>query len=135
MAYVDDFLLAATNTDIQNQRDYFLDTLQNLGWHVSWEKSSLDPSQAKRSTEYSCSSRDKNPTRQIRHLKRDIRRALNNATVSAKSLARIAGQCISMSLAVIPENHIQTSGKKKVLGRQNSRGHSVRFWAPVGFAC
>ena len=35
MAYVDDFLLAATNTDIQSQQDYFLDTLQNLGWHVS----------------------------------------------------------------------------------------------------
>ena len=106
MAYVDDFLLAATNTDIQNQRDYFLDTLQNLGWHVSWEKSSLDPSQAKRYLSYLLNTavvpEIKIPQDRIRHLKRDIRRALNSATISAKSLARIAGQCISMSLAVIP---------------------------------
>ena len=106
MAYVDDFLLAATNTDIQNQRDYFLDTLQNLGWHVSWEKSSLDPSQAKRYLGYLLNTavvpEIKIPQDRIRHLKRDIRRALNSATISAKSLARIAGQCISMSLAVIP---------------------------------
>ena len=91
MAYVDDFLLAATNTDIQSQQDYFLDTLQNLGWYVSWEKSSLDQSQAKRYLRYLLNTavvpEIKFPQDRIRHLKRDIRRTLNNATMSAQSLA------------------------------------------------
>ena len=125
MAYVDDFLLAATNTDIQNQRDYFLDTLQNLGWHVSWEKSSLDPSQAKRSTEYSCSSRDKNPTRQDQTLKKGYSTGFKQCNYfcqvpSSNRWAVHLNVPSSDSRKTFTSKHIQTSGKKKVLGRQNN---------------
>ena len=42
------------------------------------------------------------PGERIRCLKRSIKQALEKQTISARSLAQIAGQCVSMTLVIFP---------------------------------
>lgn len=107
--YVDDFLLSADSVDICSSRDFVLSVFENLGIRTNFEKSNLEP---KTRTEYigyviDTVNLDNNvwifiPKKRITKLRHSIKLTLRKGTVSAKGLARIAGQCVSMSRAVLP---------------------------------
>ncbi len=81
--------------------------MEQLGWTINFEKSSLQPSLSKKFIGYIIDNTGDNsvirvcPDR-VRTLKKDISRALRNNVVTARALARIAGQCVSMSKCVLP---------------------------------
>ena len=105
--YVDDFLLMAQHDVIDKHKDRLLHILDVLGWTVNWEKSSLTPSLCKVFIGYLIdNSKDytfiKIPKDRIRKLRKDIQRVLTRGITSARALARVAGQCVSMYKCVLP---------------------------------
>jgi len=99
----------ASAAEIANHKQLLLDTLTCLRWIINWEKSSLQPAFCKEFIGYvvATNSEDgfpviKVPATRIRRLKRDIRRDLARPTVTARVLARITGQCIAMTKAIVP---------------------------------
>ena len=108
MTYVDDFLLCSTPQDIDRHLSILLDTLTRLGWQINFQKSQLTPLRSIPYLGYIItSSSPKGPYIQVspprlRKLRKDIQRALKLKCLSARALAKIAGQCISMTLAIVP---------------------------------
>ena len=107
--YVDDFIHAAPASQVTHQRDFMLQTFQALGLFINFEKSHLDPSQEKSHIGYIISTNNSDnqvwiriPKQRINRVKHDIRRALRRGQLTARNLARITGQCISMSKAFMP---------------------------------
>ena len=105
--YVDDFILFAQKDAIVNHREQLLTTLKELGWLVNFEKSSLEPEQLKEFIGYLIDNTGektiiKIPRNRITRLRKDITRCLKKETVSARALARIGGQCVSMYKCVFP---------------------------------
>ena len=107
--YVDDFILAATETCIEEHKIVLLETLQKLGITVNFEKLSLEPTTSKEYIGYVISTDNEDgmvwikiPQKRITKLRHDIKLALKKKTLSARALARISGQCIAMSKAIIP---------------------------------
>jgi len=105
--FVDDFLLAAEASTITDKIDLLLHTLSDLGFEVNFEKSVLEPSETIKYLGYHiCSKYQKVVVRaegaRVLKLKQAIRRALKAGTVTARALARICGQCISVAWAVTP---------------------------------
>lgn len=107
--YVDDFIIAANEQFIVEHRDTVLDILNKLGIVVNLEKSSLTPECKKEYIGYIIDTDylDKYvwlqiPQKRITKVLHDIDRVLKKGRISARALARITGQCISMSKAVLP---------------------------------
>ncbi|MES9880717.1 MAG: reverse transcriptase domain-containing protein [Sedimenticola sp.] len=107
--YVDDILLISPSSDIEHHKDILLHTLNKLGWFIKYEKCSLDPSTRINYIGYSIDSVGENcapvlkiNSERVRKLRNDLRRLLKKKTCSKRHLARIAGQCVSMSKAVLP---------------------------------
>ena len=105
-SYVDDFILLSQKQCMQSHRKLFLDTLTQLGWVINSEKSSLSPDVTKNYIGYKITTGDKPtlhvPNERIHKLRKDLKRVLAQCHVKARMLARIAGQCVSMSKAVLP---------------------------------
>ena len=92
---------------IYEHRDLFIELLQSLGWTINFEKSDLVPSLSKTFIGYvidNSGSRTviKVTSDRIRKVRKDINRVLKKQSVTARGLARIAGQCVSMSKCVLP---------------------------------
>ena len=107
VVYVDDFIVLSAKHDISSHTEFLLNTLAGLGWTVNLEKSLLEPSQVKPFIGYIIDNTgDQTVIRiekdRIRKLKKDISRALRYNVITARGLARIAGQCISMCKCVFP---------------------------------
>ena len=109
VAYVDDFILMSQPESSNADKTFLIKTLQNLGWHINWEKSSLIPETTKTYLGYVINSigSQKFPTlhitrQRVLKLRKDIKRTLLCKQVQARALARVAGQCISMTQAIIP---------------------------------
>jgi hypothetical protein len=107
--YVDDIILSGNRDTIHTHRDFVLKVLRELGWFINQEKSSLEPSVCKNYIGYTIQTVNDDgnvwisiPNVRISAVRRDIKRALKKGWLSARALARIAGQLISMSKAVIP---------------------------------
>ena len=105
--YVDDFILFAQKDAIIRHRETFLSTLQELGWIINFEKSSLEPTITKEFIGYLIDNTGaktviKIPNSRITKLRKDITRCLNKGSVNARTLARIGGQCISMYKCIFP---------------------------------
>lgn len=105
--YVDDGLVAARPSAIVDHRDFVLDTLDDLGFLVNYQKSSLEPSTRKDFIGYTVDTDGQNgqpwlyiPKAKLHKLKKDIRRCLRLGVVHARLLAKIAGQGIAMSKAI-----------------------------------
>ena len=88
---------------VTDHKDFIENTLQDLGFVINWEKSNSIPSTCKIFIGYIIDSIGdgkfpwiKVPRKKIRKLKRDIKNVLFNKKCSARNLACIAGQCISM---------------------------------------
>ena len=99
-AYVDDFFLAASENDIGLHKNILVQTLGKLGWCINYEKSSLNPEQNKLHVGYDISTSGepiiKIPLSRCRKLKKDIKRTVIKVRSSARVLARVTGQCVSM---------------------------------------
>lgn len=106
VAYMDDFWLAATKSEIENHKNILLSTLHNLGLIVNMDKSSLTPSMSQEFIGYKVCTENKPilkiPNARISKLRKTITRVLKLSKVKARVLARIAGQCVSMSKAILP---------------------------------
>ena len=107
--WVDDCLLMGKPEDIDHVKSKLLGTLDQLLLCINWEKSSLEPSYTKEYIGYIVNSSGpdgcpciKIPNRRVNKLKRDICRALRAGFIKARFLARICGQIISFSKAIIP---------------------------------
>ena len=109
VSYVDDFILAASLSEIEGQRDFVLNELKKFGFKLNEKKSQLSPSTRKKfigfvvETDASAEHvKISIPKERINTVKKDIRRALRQGVVTARFLARIAGQLVSMTKAIIP---------------------------------
>lgn len=107
--YVDDFYLCAQRKNIVSHRDMLLETLTDLGLRVNADKSHLQPTQTIEHIGYNVSSVSDSGrpvisvvARRLQTLRHDVRRLLNKGQCTARGLARITGQCVSMAWAITP---------------------------------
>jgi hypothetical protein len=107
--YVDDCLVAAPDLYICDHRDFVIDTFEDLGFTVNYNKSCLTPCTTISYIGYIIESQssDGRPWLSMTHakvtkLKKDISRCLAVGYIGARQLAKIAGQAISMSRAILP---------------------------------
>jgi hypothetical protein len=130
VVFVDDFILMAQPDIIYKHMQLLLETLKRLGWHVNFDKCDLEPSTSKVFVGYVVMSDGpqgqpwiKVPQARVRKAKRDILRLLKTGRATARALARIAGQCVSMTACILPA---------KLLLRNLYRLLSTRqYWAQV----
>ena len=108
IAYVDDFLLCADTQNICEQRNKVLRMLKSLGWFVNFEKRELEPSNKIQFIGYIIETKPESetiiisiPQARISKLKKDISRVLKVGSATARMLAGKAGQCVSMTKAIL----------------------------------
>ena len=100
--FVDDFLQMCKPHLSTDQREFLIQTLEDLGWTINYEKSQLTPSKSCVFVGFKISSvGDKGPwievlPKKINKLKRLVRWKLKFAQIKAQTLAKIAGQSISI---------------------------------------
>ncbi len=106
--FVDDFCLMAQPSCMTDHKEFALTTLDDLGWLVNLEKSVLIPKDNCIFVGFRVySTGPQGPyikvlPEKLHKLKRSIKRCLNKTSVTARELARIAGQCVFISRAVLP---------------------------------
>lgn len=107
--YVDDILLIASTQNIEHDKSILLDCLRELGWFIKLEKCSLVPASRIGFIGYTIDSVGvdgcpilKINSERIRKLRRDLRRLVDTGQCTKRQLARVAGQCVSMSKAILP---------------------------------
>lgn len=109
ISYVDDFLLPANVVDISSHKEFALSELKKFGFILNEPKSQLTPTVKKKfigffvETDAAANTiKISIPKDRIIKVKKDIKRALKSGLVTARFLACIAGQLISMTKAIIP---------------------------------
>lgn len=106
VAYVDDLLLMAQPDQMNEHKATLLQTLRDLGWILNLEKCSLTPDTTKEYIGYKIVTKGqpvlKIPNARVRKLRRSLEGVLRKTHVTARLLARIAGQCIAMTKAIVP---------------------------------
>lgn len=107
--YVDDFIIADVSDNIDTTKNFVISELERLGWCINYEKSQLQPSSRTKFIGYIIDTAKVSdsiwleiPKDRVNKVKRDISKVLKKGVVSARALARVIGQCISMTKAVIP---------------------------------
>ena len=107
--FVDDWIVSAIQALITDHSDFVIHTLTDLGFLINFEKSCTDPAQRALHLGYIIDTlgpegqpwiyigKDK-----LKKLKKDIRRCLLQGSVHARVLAKIAGQAVAMSKAILP---------------------------------
>ena len=105
---MDGFIVFGAKSVISSQTEILLTTLEELGWTVNYEKSSLELSLVKPFIGYIEDNTDEQTVLRIakdriRKLKKDISRALRSSVITARALVRIAGQFLSMYKCVFLE--------------------------------
>lgn len=126
MAYVDDFMLMAGRDLIDAQKKILLDMLRDLGFLINWRKSMIDPDSTVTFLGHVLDSMGSEGVPEIRVtmekvrvLRKDIRRAIQQGRISARILARIAGQCIFATQAVIPGKLLLRNIYRQIAQRQS----------------
>jgi len=107
--YVDDILILAQDSLINEHISFVIQSLEELGFCINYEKCSLIPETRCDYIGYEINSLGPGGTpwlsiqpAKIRKLKKDIRRCLFKGCIQARFLAKICGQAIVMSKAVLP---------------------------------
>lgn len=121
--YVDDFILFGKQDILERQTQQFIQLLEDLGWTINFEKSSLKPELSKRFIGYIIDNTGLHTvirisSDRIRTLN-DISRALRHNSVTARGLARIAGECVSMSKCIIPAKLLLRNAYRLLATRSN----------------
>ena len=108
-SFVDDGLLSAQPDDIERQTRFLINTYTRLGLVINYEKSELVHKPEIVFIGYVINSKgpDGNPwisipKSRIHKLQRDIKRVLNRQKATARVIAKICGQCISFTKAIVP---------------------------------
>lgn len=105
-AYLDDLLIVAKDQATSNRHTKtVLQKLQDLGFLVKMEKSSLRPSQSIQHLGFTISSQDLTltvPKSKVRDLRREASHLLRSSMCSVRSLASFIGKAQSMTMAVFP---------------------------------
>lgn len=144
VSYVDDFVLSGSENNIERSRDWVLGELKNLGLKVNFEKSCLEPGHRVKFIGYVIdTARHKDavwlaiPRDRLNKVKKDINRVLKNGKGSARSLARIAGQCVSMTKVIIPAKLLlrnlyrclkQKKGWQDILTIDSDTAQDLNWW-------
>ena len=109
VAFVDDFILMSERSTFTDHCDQVIDTLQDLGWNINFEKSDVQPSTKAIYLGHKVTSCGTSglpeiaiSSGRIRKLKRSIRRTLVQDNITARQLASVTGQCVAMALVVLP---------------------------------
>lgn len=109
VAYVDDFLISDNEHLIYESRDFVIDVLKKLGWFINFKKSDLEPTHSKKFIGFVIDTNTchnsvilKVPKDRIQKLKHDIKRLKLKGQASARFIARLCGQCVSMTKAILP---------------------------------
>ena len=109
IAYVDDIYLCDTVDKIGDKSQWAQKELSKLGWHINYEKSNFTPLTEQKFIGFLVQTAVdgqviwlKVPKERIAGVNRDIRRVLKKGQATARALARIAGQIVSMTKAVTP---------------------------------
>ena len=109
VSYVDDFILADKVDKIDSQKQFALSELKKFGFTLNEQKSNLTPSNKYKFIGFIIETdpivdqvRISIPKDRIHKVKNDIKRTLKAGVVSARFLACIAGQLISMTKAILP---------------------------------
>lgn len=112
LAYMDDLIVMASSlAEALEKRCVVLKTLADLGWHISLEKSSLDPSQSKEFLGLTVDTagpepRFRVPAAKAHALRHDIDRLLRahsqEGLIPVRRVAAVAGHCCSLTRAVLP---------------------------------
>jgi hypothetical protein len=142
--YVDDCILLAPKSVSTDHKDLLLNTLGDLGLTINVEKSSLEFDTIKHYLGYTINSLGDNgypilkvKSERLHQLKKDLNRVLQRDCVTARKLARIAGQCISMTKAIIPGKlllrNVYSAIKKKVswdsfISLDEALVHDLKWW-------
>lgn len=104
--YVDDFISLAARSCATDHIDFLIHTLQDLGWRINFDKSDLSHTCTCTHLGFDIDSTGEPWIRvtrkRLRKLKKCIGQSLHTGMVSARSISRIAGQCISMMKAILP---------------------------------
>ena len=126
VVYVDGFLLSDTFDRINASKSYLISVLETLGWFINYDKSSLHPEPRKSFIGFIIdTNRTKDsvwieiPKDRIRKVRHDIARVLKRKSVTARGLARITGQLVSMSKAVIPAKLLLRNAYRLLKTRYN----------------
>lgn len=124
--YVDDFILMLKPNIATDHIDLFIHTLQELGWTINFEKSTLIPSKKCTYlgfiliTDHTDGIPYIKVTRQrIRRLKKDIKRCLKLKSTTARKLACITGQCVSMTKAILPAKLLLRNAYRTIAKRES----------------
>ena len=105
--FVDDFLSMSQPKYTTDHQDFILNTFKELGWSLNWEKCELIPSKEKIFVGFRVFSMGsqgpwiKVLSQKIHKLKRIIKKTLLQRCIHVQQLVKVAGQCISMTKAVI----------------------------------
>ena len=106
--FVDDFLLMIRQLLVASQRLLVLETMARLGWTPNLEKCDFSETTHKVFVGFLISSTSDNGPwikvlpQKIRKLRRCIVQTLHSHSLTARKLANIAGQCVSMVRAILP---------------------------------
>ena len=106
--FVDDFLFMIKLMQLTDQREFILQSLEELGWLVNFEKSSLIESTSCEFIGFIVHSVGNNgpwlqvTQKKLHKLKRHLSKALCSRELSARFLAKIGGECIAMMRAILP---------------------------------
>ena len=129
VAYVDDFLICDNAKDILESRDFVVDTLKRLGWFINIKKSDLIPSFSKPFIGFVVDTDSivlKVPQKRIQKLKHDIKRLRVKEKASARFIARICGQCVTMTKAILPAK-LMLRNLYRLLGTKSSWQEELRL--------
>ena len=105
--YVDDFIICEKKNKITNNTDLVVNTLEDLGFHINRDKSSLTPGQNIDHIGYTIDTTGTYPVikthkTRIKRIKRQIKQILRNGRASARVFAKTAGLCVSTAWTVTP---------------------------------
>ena len=119
--WVDDFLLMSEKRFACDHKDLLLNTLEELGWIVNYEKSDLSDSTDCTYVGFEIESNGPGgipwlqvTKKRVTKLKKDIHRCLSKESITSC----VAGQCVSMTKAVLPAKLLLQNIYKYIAQRQ-----------------
>ena len=123
--FVDDFLLMIKKRCTTDHIDFVLHSLAELGWDVNYEKSCLKPSESCEFIGFVVHSHGRNGPwiqvmqKKLHKLKRHLSYAISHRCVSARFLAKIGGECVAMTKAIIPAKLLLHNLYRNLAGRKS----------------
>ena len=124
-SFVDDFLLMMRTLVATDQVEFTINTFKECGWLLNYEKCELELSKQKSFVGFEVSTNCKVgpwvkilPVK-IRKLRRSIVKCLRSDILTARQLAKVIGQCVAMTRAVIPAKLLLRNSYRVLAGKEH----------------